>query len=180
MLRCVRVIGWAGRRWFRMAQDIQESDYIALAELRHRIREFVRSSDGAAKEAGLQPQQYQLLLALRAIPPKPEATVGRLAQCLSLKHHSVVGLIDRLESRGYVRRRRNAENRREVLIQLLPLGRRTLDKVVRQRLHELRASGQALVASIAAILDGNRAGQELRESLEGSGAKSSRPQRELR
>jgi DNA-binding MarR family transcriptional regulator len=92
----------------------------------------------------------------------------------------VVGLIDRLESRGYVRRRRNAENRREVLIQLLPLGRRTLDKVVRQRLHELRASGQALVASIAAILDGNRAGQELRESLEGSGAKSSRPQRELR
>ena len=137
-----------------MAKDIQESDYIALAELRHRIREFVRSSDEAAKEAGLQPQQYQLLLALRAISNKSEATISRLAETLYLKHHSVVGLIDRLESRGYVRRRRNAENRREVLIQLLPLGRRTLDKVVRQRLHELRASGQALVASIAAILDG--------------------------
>lgn len=163
-----------------MAQEIQESDYIALAELRHRIREFVRSSDEAAKEVGLQPQQYQLLLALRAIPDKAEATVGRLAQSLYLKHHSVVGLIDRLESRGYVRRRRNAENRREVLIQLLPLGRRTLDKVVRQRLHELRVSGQELVASISAILEGNREGQEVRQNSESRAVKSSRPERELR
>lgn len=142
-----------------MAQTIQESDYSALAGLRLRIREFLHGSDEAAREAGIEPQQYQLLLALRAIANPGEATIGRLADCLYLKHHSVVGLVDRLEENGYVRRRRNVENRREVLVSLLPPGRKALEKVVRQRLHELRSSGPALVESLTAILDGNRSTQ---------------------
>ena len=142
-----------------MPEEIQESVYIALAELRLRIREFLRGSDEAAKQAGLEPQQYQLLLALRAVSGPDHATIGRLAEILYLKHHSVVGLVDRLEARGYVRRRRNAENRREVQVVLLAPGRTAVKKVVSQRLHELRGSGRALVESIAAILDSNRDGK---------------------
>ncbi len=132
---------------------------MALAELRLRIREFLRGSDEAARQAGLEPQQYQLLLALRAVPELSHATIGRLAEVLHLKHHSVVGLVDRLEARGYVRRRRNPGDRREVLVVLLAPGRNAVKKVVSQRLDELRASGRALVESIGAILDNNRTGK---------------------
>src|SRR6516162_3168481 len=128
-----------------MVEDVQESDYIALAELRLRIREFLRGSDEASRQAGLEPQQYQLLLALRAVADPSQATIGRLAESLHLKHHSVVGLVDRLEARGFVRRRRNADNRREVRVVLLAPGRDAVRNVVSQRLHELRGSGRALV-----------------------------------
>ena len=140
-----------------MVEDVQESDYIALAELRLRIREFLRGSDEASRQAGLEPQQYQPLLALRAVADPSQATIGRLAESLHLKHHSVVGLVDRLEARGFVRRRRNAENRREVRVVLLAPGRDAVRNVVSQRLHELRGSGRALVESIAAILNSNQA-----------------------
>ena len=140
-----------------MVEDVQESDYIALAELRLRIREFLRGSDEASRQAGLEPQQYQLLLALRAVADPSQATIGRLAESLHLKHHSVVGLVDRLEARGFVRRRRNADNRREVRVVLLAPGRDAGRNVVSQRLHELRGSGRALVESIAAILNSNQA-----------------------
>lgn len=154
-----------------MKQDIEESDFIALAELRSRIRRFLRGSDEAAEAAGLEPQQYQLLLALRAIPEQSEATIGRLAEGLCLKHHSVVGMIDRLEMKGYVRRQRGLLDKREVLIVLLPRGRSALTKVVRQRVHELRSSGQLLVNSISAILRNNLEAKNRRREPAKSAAK---------
>jgi DNA-binding MarR family transcriptional regulator len=134
---------------------IHESDYGALAEVRYRIRQFLRGGDQAAEAAGIEPQQYQLLLALRALPHQSDATIRRLAERLHLMHHSAVGLVDRLQSRGYVRRYRNVRDQREVLVMLLPRGRRALEQVVRARIHELHESGQALVDSIAAILNHN-------------------------
>ncbi len=138
-----------------MKRDIRESDYAALAEVRYRIRQFLRGGDDDAKAVSLEPQQYQLLLALRALPHQSDATIGLLAERLYLKHHSVVGLVDRLEARGYIRRDRNVRDQRQVLVMLLPRGQRALEKVVQKRLHELRTTGQALVQSIAAILREN-------------------------
>lgn len=149
----------------RRGRNIRDSDYAALAEVRHRIRQFLRGSDEAAAAADLEPQQYQLLLALRALPHQSDATIGRLAERLYLKHHSVVGLVDRLEERGYVRRYRNIRDQREVFIMLLPRGRAALEHVVGERLHELHASGQGLVDSITAILKQNRAAKSQRPAL---------------
>ena len=146
----------------RRGRNIRDSDYAALAEVRHRIRQFLRGSDEAAAAADLEPQQYQLLLALRAFPHQSDATIGRLAERLYLKHHSIVGLVDRLEERGYVRRYRNIRDQREVLVMLLPRGRAALEHVVGERLHELHASGQGLVDSITAILKQNRAAKSQR------------------
>lgn len=140
-----------------MRRDIHESDYAALAELRYRIREFLRGGDQTAEAAGLEPQHYQLLLALRALPHQSDATIRRLAEKLYLKHHSVVGLVDRLEAHGYVRRFRNVRDQREVLVMLLPRGRKALEQVVQKRLHELSKTGYALVESISTILRRNRA-----------------------
>jgi DNA-binding MarR family transcriptional regulator len=52
-------------------------------------------------------RSIQILLALRGHPDGEEASVRQLAERLFIQHHSAVGLIDRLEARGYVRRDRS-------------------------------------------------------------------------
>jgi len=136
-----------------MGQKITEREYSALAELRHLIRRFVQEGDAAARQAGLEPQQYLLLLAIRGLPPGQEASIRALAERLSLRHHSTVELIDRMEARGYVKRMRGREDRRQVLISLQPRGEKLLERVVEQRIIELRANGRELVQAITALLE---------------------------
>jgi DNA-binding MarR family transcriptional regulator len=136
-----------------MAAEITTDEYRALAELRYRIRYFLREGDVVAQAAGLEPQQYLLLLTIRGLPAGDEATIRALADRLALKHHSVVELIDRLETHGYVRRTRGREDRRRVLVSLLPRGERILEQVARHRIGELRANGHALVRAIDQLLE---------------------------
>jgi len=133
--------------------EITSDEYRALAELRYRIRHFVREGDVVAQAAGLEPQQYLLLLAIRGLPAGHEATIQTLADRLALKHHSAVELIDRLEMRGYVRRARGRDDRRRVLVSLLPRGERILEQVARHRIGELRSTGHALVQAIDQLLE---------------------------
>jgi DNA-binding MarR family transcriptional regulator len=147
-----------------MREDISDSDYAALAELRYSIRRFLRGSNEAAQAAGLEPQQYQMLLAIRAVPQDEKASIGHLADRLSLKHHSAVELIDRLEKRGCVRRRRNPNDQRTVWVEMRPRGEHALEQVVRERLDELRGRGNILATSIIAILRRNR-GAEARQEI---------------
>jgi DNA-binding MarR family transcriptional regulator len=135
-----------------MSAAISNSDYRALAELRYRIRHFTREGDAAATRAGLEPQQYLMLLAIRGLPAGSAATIRTLAERLALKHHSAVELIDRLEQHGLVRRTRAGHDRREVLVSLRPRGTRLLEQVARKRLGELRASGAALADAIHALV----------------------------
>jgi DNA-binding MarR family transcriptional regulator len=139
-----------------VAKEITTAEYQALAELRYRLRRFVGEGDAVARGAGLEPQQYLLLLALRGLPEGEEATIRTLAERLALKHHSAVELIDRLEANGYVRRSRSREDRRRVLVTLLPRGEKLLEQVARDRIGELRASGAALVNAISALLENGR------------------------
>ena len=136
-----------------MATEITTGEYRALAELRYRIRHFLREGDAVAQAAGLEPQQYLLLLTIRGLPAEEEATIRTLADRLALKHHSAVELIDRLEAHGYVRRTRGRDDRRRVLVSLLPRGERLLEEVVRQRINELRSYGHELVRAIDQLLE---------------------------
>ena len=135
-----------------MATEITTDEYRALAELRYRIRHFLREGDALARAAGLEPQQYLLLLTIRGLPQGQEATIRTLAERLALKHHSAVELIDRLEMHGYVRRHRVRDDRRRVLVSLLPRGERILEQVARHRIGELRSNGRELVRTIDQLL----------------------------
>jgi len=139
-----------------VTKEITPAEYTALAELRYLIRKFVGEGDAVARAAGLEPQQYLLLLAVRGLPEGEEATIRVLADRLALKHHSTVELIDRLELHGYVRRSRSREDRRRVLVSLLPRGEKLLEQVARHRIGELRSNGTAFVKAISALLIGNR------------------------
>jgi DNA-binding MarR family transcriptional regulator len=139
-----------------MAERITGNEYRALAELRYRIRRFLQEGDLTAKQAGLEPQQYLLLLAIRGLPEGKEASIRTLAERLALRHHSTVELVDRMEARGYVKRMRGKEDRRQVLVMLQPRGEKLLERVVEQRIIELRANGRALVQTISALLETRR------------------------
>ena len=136
-----------------MAEKITSAEYRALAELRYRIRHFLREGDTTAISEGLEPQQYQMLLAIRGLEEGELATVGTLAERLAIKHHSAVELIDRLEKRGFVKRLREKEDRRQVRVLLLSRGEKALAEVVKERISELRASGSALVGAIETLLE---------------------------
>jgi DNA-binding MarR family transcriptional regulator len=123
-----------------VVSQITDAEYSALAELRFRIRMFLREGDLAARQAGLEPQQYLMLLAIRGIPRGTEPTIRVLADRLALKHHSAVELIDRLEVQGLARRSRSR-------------GEKLLEDVAVQRLSELRSSGESLVKTIASLLE---------------------------
>lgn len=135
-------------------REITTAEYQALAELRYLIRQFVREGDAQARSAGLEPQQYLLLLAIRGLPEGTDATIRTLADRLALKHHSLVELVDRLEMHGYVRRNKSRDDRRQVFVALLPRGEKLLEQVAQQRISELRSSGAALVNAITSLLEG--------------------------
>ena len=149
-----------------MAEKITLAEYRSLAELRHRIRQFLQEGDVTARQAGLEPQQYLLLLAIRGLQEGQEATIRTLADWLSLRHHSTVELIDRMEARGYVKRTRGKEDRRQVLVSLQPRGEKLLERVVDQRIVELRSNGRALVNTISTLL----------QSRDGVGGKAAKRQ----
>jgi DNA-binding MarR family transcriptional regulator len=151
-----------------MPGEITTAEYRALAELRYRIRRFVGEGDAVARAAGLEPQQYLLLLAIRGLPDNVQVTIRALADRLALKHHSAVELIDRLEAHGYVRRSRSRDDRRRVLVTLLPRGEKLLEQVARDRIGELRASGAALVAAISALLENSGSSRQENRSTKSS------------
>jgi DNA-binding MarR family transcriptional regulator len=116
-----------------------QSDICNLARFRYAIRRFLRLSEEAAREVGLTPQHHQLLLGIAGFTGKGWATIGELADFLQVRHHSVVGLIDRAEALGLVRREINPEDRREVHVSLSPEGGRKLRGLA--TLHRRELSG---------------------------------------
>jgi DNA-binding MarR family transcriptional regulator len=124
------------------------ADYESLAEVRYQLRRFLHFSEQAARDAGLEPQQHQLMLALRGLPNGTRPRVGELAERLQIKHHSAVELINRLASAGCVRRHRGGEDRREVLLALTPKGERVLRELSVHHRAELRKRGPALIVAL--------------------------------
>ena len=122
----------------RNSLKLTQSDYETLAQFRYLMRKFASFSDAAARKAGLTTQQHQALLAIRGFSGRERITVGELAERLNVRHHSVVGLVDRLASRDLVRRRRDAMDGRRVLLELGPKARILLAGLSQAHRIELR------------------------------------------
>lgn len=149
--------------------EIQDKDYRALAEFRYQIRRFLRFSEQAARDAGLEPQQHQLLLAIKGLPEDTRATIGEMAERLQVQHHSTVELVDRMVKRGYVQRKRGPEDRREVLLQLTAKGERTLRELSAHHQEELRTAGPELLAALKKV--GTKAAVKPKKAASAAGRK---------
>jgi DNA-binding MarR family transcriptional regulator len=136
--------------------DLSLAEYRALAEFRYQIRRFLRFSEGQARAYGLEPQQHQLLLAVRGLPKGKRSTIGELASRLRLKHHTTVELVNRLEALGAVTRIKNQADRRKVIVQLTPVGSVLLRKLSLAHQHELETAGPELARALRAIVRRNK------------------------
>jgi DNA-binding MarR family transcriptional regulator len=132
--------------------DLSGSEYRALAELRHQLERFLQCRRRAAREAGLQPKQYQLMLAVKGMPKGRRATVGEIAERLQIQNHSVVELVDRLEKRRYIQRQRDQADRRVVILSITPSGEAVLRRLVALSLTELLSEAPALVRALTTVL----------------------------
>lgn len=132
---------------------ISITEYQTLAEFRYQLRRFLRFSEQAARAAGLEPQQHQLLLALMGLPEGKKATIGTLAERLQLAHHSTVELVDRLVERGFIQRSRDEADQRQVLVTLTPQGEEVLRNLSLSHRDELLSIGPALVQALNSILN---------------------------
>jgi DNA-binding MarR family transcriptional regulator len=138
------------------------AEFRALAEFRYRIRIYLNSSEEAARKAGLEPQQYVLMLALRGLPLGREPSIRELAERMQLRHHTVVELVDRLERRQLLRRQRSRSDRRQVILHLTPRGEKILTKLARQRITELRTAAPLLVRALTAVIRSTRGSRNAR------------------
>jgi len=126
-----------------------------MAELRYQIRKFLRFSENAARQAGIEPQQHQLLLAIRGLPDGASPTVGVLAERMQLQHHSTVELVDRLVDRNFLCRLRSTNDRRQVLVKLTHDGEEFLQKLSVHHLEELQSAGPTFVKVLNSLLGDN-------------------------
>jgi DNA-binding MarR family transcriptional regulator len=122
----------------RAARRLSKGDYERLAEFRYLVRRFLAFSEAAARRTGLTPRQHQALLAIKGHPDRQRVSVGELAEQLGLRHHSVVGLLDRLASRGLIKRRASRTDRRQVLIGLSAKAEAALEELSRVHRGELK------------------------------------------
>ena len=120
------------------SRELSLVDYQLLAQFRYLLARFLAFSAKAARAEGLEPRQHQALLAIKGYPGGARVTVGDLAERLGIRHHSAVGLVDRLVESGYLGRRTDAADKRRAILQLTALGETALAALSAVHREELR------------------------------------------
>ena len=123
-----------------------KEDYELLAAFRYALRKFLGFSENAAIANGVSPQQYQTLLAIEGFPGRNWVTIGELAEQMRIAHHSAVGMVDRMEGLGLLKRASSEQDRRRVQVSLTRKGHYILEKLYRIHRAELRSVGPQLAA----------------------------------
>jgi DNA-binding MarR family transcriptional regulator len=143
-----------------------DAEYIALAEFRYQLRRFSRNMEEEVRKLGVNPQQYQVVLAVRGLPAGQSPTVTRLAERMQLNHNSMVELIDRCEHAGLLRRTRSDADRRQVTLAITGRGEGLLRNLGRAAREELRGSGPSLVKAVLHLTKGVNTGKRKRPKNE--------------
>lgn len=112
-------------------------DYQLIAAWRSTLRDFMATSKVILKRHGITSMQYQTLLAIR-ISDEPEGmSMNGLAAHLGIRHNSAVGLINRLETNGHVRRVRSQRDRRVAHLTITESGESCLRDLAEAHREEL-------------------------------------------
>jgi DNA-binding MarR family transcriptional regulator len=135
------------------SRPLQESEYVALAVFRYQLRRFLRRMEEEVRLLGINPQQYQLVLAIKGLPKSQVPTITCLAERLQLNHNSMVELVDRCEERNMLRRQRSSSDRRQVTLALTPEGEGLLRRLGSAARQELRSIGPMLVESVLRLTE---------------------------
>jgi DNA-binding MarR family transcriptional regulator len=108
---------------------LELEEVIATAEFRAALRAFMRESERVARQSGLTPQRYLLLLMIKGAPDgTEESTVTELARRLQLAQSTVTELVSRAEDSGLVVRRQSGVDGRVAHLRLTVEGERRLER----------------------------------------------------
>lgn len=130
---------------------LRDDQYVQLLDFRVALRAFERWSEQLSAEAGLTHAQHQLLVAIRGHRGVKGPTISDVARYLMVRHHSAIGLINRAEAAGLVKRQADTEDRRLVRLGLTTAGRDRVEALSALHLEELRR----LAPLLAALLGDN-------------------------
>jgi DNA-binding MarR family transcriptional regulator len=122
-----------------------------LAEFRFELRRFLLFSECAALEAGLQPQQHQLLLQVAGAPENTTVTIAYAAERLGLKHNSAVELVNRSEREGLLERTADVDDKRRAILRITRKGRLVLGRLAGHHAKELNDLAPRLTRALKNI-----------------------------
>ena len=109
--------------------SLDTSRVIEVAEFREALRRFLRQSERVARQCGLTPQRYLLLLMIRGAPDgSGQSTVTELAERLQLAQSTVTELVSRAEEAGLVERTQSQTDARVAHLRLTPEGEQRLER----------------------------------------------------
>ncbi len=120
------------------------------------LRRFLRWSEDQAAEARLTPAQHQLLVAIKGHPGPKAPAMREIAEYLLLQSHSAVGLVDRAEAAGVVRRQQDDKDARVVRVCLTEKGDRLVENLTHAHLAELRNLAESLNKLVQVTRPGNQ------------------------
>ena len=108
-------------------------EFERLASFRYALRRLARQTELEAREVGLSPQQYLLLLNIKGFPGRNWASITELAERLQIRHNAVIGLVNRAEERGLVTRQQDPEasDRRVVQVHITTDGEALLQQMAK-------------------------------------------------
>lgn len=132
-------------------------EYERLAALRAGLRAYLAWAESEARRHHTTPMQFQLMLAIQSSPAIHGPSISELAATLQLKHHSVVGLIDRAESVGLVHRARDTGNGARVRVTLTPSGSQRLDVLAQSHQRHLTSVAGPMATLWSAFIPDPRA-----------------------
>lgn len=131
-----------------------QSDFQHLAEFRFQIRRFLHFSAGIARKVAVEPQQHQLMLAVKGAPAGTVTSIQYLARRLFIQHNSAVELVNRSVKKGLVERRQDPTDLRRVAVRLTPKGEKILRSLSEHHRSELIHAGTELLNSLRPLLRG--------------------------
>jgi DNA-binding MarR family transcriptional regulator len=106
---------------------ITTSDVVAVADFRAALRQFLRRTERIARQSGLTPQRYLLLLMVKGAPDGSEqSTVTELSERLQLAQSTVTELVSRAEESGLIEREQSHTDARVAHLRLTDEGERRL------------------------------------------------------
>lgn len=120
----------------------------SLIEFWFRVQHFLRVRARISRAAGLHSREYELLLAVKAVPPNNCASVSLMAERLCIHQPITTALVKSLVAKGLLRASRSPRDRRSLALKLTPRGAKLLRTIVTQSVHGLQAEGPGISGAL--------------------------------
>src|SRR5690349_1098277 len=102
------------------------------------LQAYFRKSERHAREAGLTTTEYDLILAVSALPQKPAPNIALLCDRLLAYHHVGSTTVARLVKKGLLTSERNPSDMRSVVLKLTVKGQELVRNITFRSIANLR------------------------------------------